>query len=153
MTRHALRRMQAPRGFGSVAILVVLVVLATLAAAIVKLSASAQAGSALGDLSSRADQAARSGVEWGLYQAFKGSWTACAGSSQTLDLRTDLGMSVTVSCTVNSYNEGELVPGTPKVLRVYTIDALACNSSTCPDNARAAQPGYVERRRQVQAAF
>jgi MSHA biogenesis protein MshP len=141
------------RGFGSIAILVVLVMLAALAAAIVRLSAGAQSSSALDTLGTRADQAARAGVEWGLYQAFKGSWTACAGASQTLDLRADMGMVVTVTCTSATYNEGETSPGVPKVLRVYTIDAIGCNSSACPDNSRPAQGNYVERRRQVQGAF
>jgi MSHA biogenesis protein MshP len=140
------------RGFGSIAILVVLVMLAALAAAIVRLSATAQSSSALDTLGTRADQAARAGVEWGLYQAFKGSWTTCAGASQALDLRSDMGMMVTVTCTSSTYNEGETAPGVPKVLRVYTIDAVACNSSTCPDNTRPAQGSYVERRRQVQSA-
>lgn len=146
-------RSTSRRGFGSVAILVVLVMLAALAAAIVRLSATAQSSSALDTLSTRADQAARAGTEWGLYQAFKGSWTSCAGASQTLDLRTDMGMMVTVSCSSSTYNEGESSPGVAKVLRVYTIDATACNSNSCPDNARATQKGYVERRRQVQAAY
>jgi MSHA biogenesis protein MshP len=141
------------RGFGSIAILVVLVMLAALAAAVVRLSATAQSSSALDTLSARADQAARAGTEWGLYQAFKGSWTSCSGASQTLDLRTDMGMVVTVTCTSNTYNEGESSPNVAKVLRVYTIDATACNSTSCPDNVRATQKGYVERRRQVQAAY
>jgi len=140
-------------GFGSIAILVVLVMLAALAAAIVRLSATAQSSSALDTLGTRADQAARAGVEWGLYQAFKGSWTACAGASQALDLRTDLGMMVTVTCSSATYNEGESSPGVARVLRVYTIDAIACNSLSCPDNARPAQGNYVERRRQVQSAY
>ena len=145
------RRRARPRGFGSIAILVVLVMLAALAAAIVRLSSSAQTSSALDTLGTRADQAARAGVEWGLYQALKGSWTTCSATSQTLDLRADLGMMATVTCTSSTYNEGETSPGVPKVLRVYTIDAIGCNSSACPDNARAVQSGYVERRRQVQA--
>ena len=28
----------------------------------------------------------RAGTEWGLYQAFKGGWSACSSASQTLDL-------------------------------------------------------------------
>jgi len=146
-------RASSNRGFGSVAILVVLVLLAAMAAAIVRLSATAQSSSALDTLSARADQAARAGVEWGLYQAFKGSWTTCSGASQTLDLRADMGMMVTVSCSSSTYNEGESSPNVAKVLRVYTIDATACNSTSCPDNARAIQKGYVERWRQVQAAY
>lgn len=141
-------------GLGAVAILMVLVVLAALAAAIVRLgSASAQA-SGLDITAARALQAAQAGTQWGLFQALKGTWTTCAGTSQTLDLTADMGMKVTVSCNSTLYSEGEdpTNPGTPRSVRIYTIDAVACNSSACPDNTRAATPGYVERRKQVQAS-
>jgi MSHA biogenesis protein MshP len=140
-----------PRGLGVVAVLVVLVLLATLAAAIVRLGVGMQSGSALDVLSARAVQAARAGAQWGLYQALKGPWTACSSASQTLDLSADFGMQVTVSCNSQAFNEGESAPGTPQVLRLITIDAVACNSSACPDNAAALRTGYVERRLQVQA--
>jgi MSHA biogenesis protein MshP len=140
------------RGFGAIAAIVVLVILSALAAAMVRFGAVAQSTAAQAVLAARASQAARAGTEWGLYQAFKGSWTACSSASQTLDLATDLGFRVTVSCDSRSWNEGESAPGTPRTVRVYTIDAVACNSTTsCPDNTRATSPGYVERRRQVQA--
>jgi MSHA biogenesis protein MshP len=144
-------RVQRQRGLGVIAAIVVLVILASLAAAIVRFGAVAQSTSAQAVLAARASQAARAGTEWGLYQAFKGSWTTCSGASQTLDLGTDLGFRVTVSCDSRSYNEGETAPGTARTVRLYTIDAVACNSTTCPDNTRATTPGYVERRRQVQA--
>jgi MSHA biogenesis protein MshP len=118
----------------------------------VRFGAVAQATSAQAVLAARASQAARAGTEWGLYQAFKGSWTTCSGASQTLDLSVDLGFRVTVGCDSRSFNEGEMAPGTPRTVRIYTIDAVACNAATaCPDNTRATTPGYVERRRQVQA--
>ncbi len=139
------------RGLGAIAAIVVLVLLAALAAAIVRLGASQQSALAQDVQAERAAQAARAGIEWGLYQAFKGSWTTCAGSSQTLDLTADTGMRVTVSCSATAYNEGEQDVGTARTVRVYTIDAVACPASTCPDAAMAAQPGYVERRRQVHA--
>ncbi|MEY4910207.1 MAG: hypothetical protein RL260_3925 [Pseudomonadota bacterium] len=141
------------RGFGAIAAIFVLVVLASLAAAIVRLGQSTQTGSAQDILGARAWAAARAGTEWGLYQALKGSWSTCgSGTSQTLDLTADTGVRVTVRCTSSVYNEGETATGAVQTLRLYTIDAIACNStSACPDNARAVQPGYIERRRQVQA--
>ena len=139
------------RGFGVIAAIIVLVVLAALAAAIVRLGNGAQAGIAQNLLSTRALQAASAGTEWGLYQALKGSWTTCTGASQTLDLTASTGFHVTVSCDSRSFNEGESAPGVPRVVRIYTVDAVACNSTTCPDNNAATGPGYVERRRQVQA--
>jgi MSHA biogenesis protein MshP len=139
-------------GFGAIAAIFVLVVLASLAAAIVRLGQSTQTGSAQDILGARAWAAARAGTEWGLYQALKGSWTTCSGTSQTLDLTADTGMRVTVRCTSTVYNEGETTTGAVQTLRLYTVDAAACNStSACPDNTRAVQPGYIERRRQVQA--
>ena len=139
------------RGFGVIASIVVLVILSALAAAIVRFGSVAQSTNAQAVLASRALQAARAGTEWGLYQAFKGSWTSCSSASQTLDLSTDLGFRVTVSCDSRSYNEGQQSSGATRAVRVYTVDAVACNSATCPDNVRATSPGYVERRRQVQA--
>jgi len=143
-------RRPAP-GLGAVAIIVVLVALSALAAAIVRMGQAERATATRDLLSQRAMQAARAGMEWGLYQAFKGSWTACSSASQTLDLGTDLGFHVTVSCDSRSYNEGLQSSGATRAVRVYTVDAVACNSATCPDNVRATSPGYVERRRQVQA--
>ena len=143
---------RASGGFGAIAAIFVLVVLASLAAAIVRIGQSTQTGSAQDILGARAWATARAGTDWGLYQALKGSWSTCSGASQTLDLTADTGFKVTVRCTSNVYNEGEDATGAVQTLRFYTIDAVACNSaSACPDNTRAVQPGYIERRRQVQA--
>jgi MSHA biogenesis protein MshP len=147
MTRAA-----GQRGLGAVAAIAVLVVLAALAAAVVRLGSAAQTGAAQDVLGARAWQAARAGTDWGLYQAFKGAWSACSNATQTLDLVTETGFRVTVRCDSRSFNEGESAPGTPQTVRVYAIDAVACNgAATCPDDGRAARPGYVERRLQVQA--
>lgn len=139
-------------GLGAIAAILVLVSLAALAAAVIRLSTAQQIGSVQELGAARATQAARAGIQWGLYQAFKGSWTTCSGASQTLDLTADYGMRVTVSCSSSLYNEGESVPGTPQTVRVFTIEAVACNSTgSCPDNTRATGPAYVERRMQVHA--
>lgn len=141
------------RGLGAVAIIVVLVGLSALAAAIVRLSVAASATVAQDVLATRATAAARAGLQWGLYQAFKGGWTACAAATQTLDLVADTGMRVTVSCDSRSWNEGESAPGVPRTLRTYTLEAVACNgASSCPDAGRAVQPGYVERKMLVHAS-
>ncbi|MDM4767792.1 MSHA biogenesis protein MshP [Pelomonas sp. SE-A7] len=146
------KKSQAQNGLGAVAVLILLVVLAGLAAALVRLGSSSAASSALDITAARALQAANAGTQWGLFQALRGSWTTCAGTSQTLDLSNQLGMRVTVSCSSSLYNEGEVSEGTARTVRIYTIDAVACNSNACPDNSRAASPGYVERRKQVQAS-
>ena len=139
-------------GFGAIAAIFVLVVLAALAAAIVRLGSVAQSTIAQSLLSARALQTANTGAEWGLYQALKGTWTTCSGTSQTLDLSATTGFHVTVSCDSNSFNEGEADPSVPRVVRIYTINAVACNSTSCPDNSAATGPTYVELHRQVQAS-
>lgn len=142
-----------PHGFGAIAAIVVLVVLASIAAAIVRLGGAEQSLSAQDVQAARAYQAAGAGLEWGLYQALKGSWTTCSGASHTIDLGADLGMRVTVSCSSTAYNEGVDSSGNPQSGRLYTIDATACNAPTsCPDASRAVSATYVERHRQVQAS-
>ncbi len=155
MTRLLHSRKPA-RGLGAITVIVVLVGLAMMAAAIVRLGQQAQTSSAQELMGARASAAARSAVEWGLYQAFKGPWTSCSGTSQTLDMAVDTGgLRVTVSCDSRLFNEGETSPGVPRTVRVFTIDAVACSSASaataCPDASRATSGGYVERRRQVQA--
>ena len=150
------RKPRPARGLGAITVIVVLVGLAAMAAAIVRLGQQAQTSSAQALMATRASAAARSGTEWGLYQAFKGPWTACSGASQTLDMAADTaGLRVTVSCDSRLFNEGETSPGVPRTVRVFTIDAVACSSASaataCPDASRATSAGYVERRRQVQA--
>jgi MSHA biogenesis protein MshP len=135
------------RGFGAIVALVILVIMAVLAAGLVRLGTTQQATSTQDILSARAWQVARAGNEWGLYQALQSG--SCSGASGTLDLRAATGFSVTVSCTSKNFNEGETSPGTPQVITTYSIDAVACNSAACPDAALAATPGYIERKRLV----
>lgn len=144
--------MNRTRGFGAIAAIVVLVFLAALGAAIVSISTSQQFTSAQDILSARAWQAARGGNEWGLYQALKGTWTNCTGTSQEIDLTADTGFHVTVTCDSWAYNEGESVPGTAQPVRIYRIKAVACPAASCPaSNSSVAGVGYVERTRVVLA--
>jgi len=135
------------RGFGAIVALVILVIMAVLAAGLVRLGTTQQATSTQDILSARALQVARAGNEWGLYQALHSG--SCSGASGTLDLRAATGFSVTVTCISKNFNEGETSPGTPHVITTYSIDAIACNSAACPDAALAATPGYIERKRLV----
>lgn len=147
MTRPRIDLAHRQRGFGAVAAIVVLVVLAVIAAAVVKLGNSQQTGIAQELQAARAAQAAQAGLEWGLYRALRSS--SCG--TNTLDLSADLGMRVTVSCSSASYGEGLKDDGTARTLNVYTISAIACNSTSCPDASKAVTPHYVERRRVVNA--
>lgn len=141
--------MRKQSGFGLVAAIFILVILASLGAAMVNFGAVQQTTSAQDLMSARAWQAARAGNEWGLFQALRGTWTTCANTTQTLDLTADTGFRVTVNCTSREFNEGETSAGTRKV-RVFRIVSTACNSSgSCPDDTRVSSPGYVERVREV----
>ena len=133
--------------------IVVLVILAALAAAMLRFGTVQQLTSAQDLLSARAWAVAGTGTEWGLHRAMKGAWCDGAAVNQTLDLTATTGFRVRVACSSRQYNEGESAPGVAATVRVYTIDAVACNSPTaCPDDAMATSPGYVERRRQVVAS-
>lgn len=152
--RRPMQRRQ--RGMGAVAVVLVLVVLAAIAAAVVRMGNQSQNQISQALQGARASAAARTGIEWGLYKAFRGSWTTCSNASQTLDLSADGGdMRVTVRCDSQRYNEGESAPGTAATLRVYTIDAVACSSrsmtTACPDAGAVTTQGYAERRRVIQA--
>lgn len=145
------------RGFGAIAAIVVLVILAVLSGAIISISTTQQMSAAQDVQSARAWQAARAGNEWGLFQALQplqgGLWNgaACdAALPTTLDLTAETGFSVTVSCRSWAYNEGEDAPGTAKIVRVYRITAVACPAAACPvTDATVAGAGYIERTRVV----
>lgn len=154
-------RVRDQSGLGAVAALFVLVVLSVIGASIARLGWTQQISSVQDMDGARAQRAANSGAEWGLFQALQGTWQTCNGVTQTLTgMRADLGMNVTVTCNSTLYVEGQTGSGatpvfTDQPIRVYRIDAVACNASndtmTCPDAARVGSVGYIERRRQVQA--
>jgi MSHA biogenesis protein MshP len=147
------------RGFAIVSAIFILVVLAALGAFIVNISTSQQIGSALDVQGVRAYQAARAGIEWGLYQVqasvgYNFGYTStnpndrtCPASPVSFSLAgsTFSGFMVTVVCTPTSDPGGFGGP------TVYSITATACNQpdgGACPNTA---SPGslYIERRLDV----
>lgn len=146
-------RARKQQGFGAIMAIVVLVILAVLAAAMLRFGTVQQLTSAQDVLAARAWAAAKAGTEWGLHRALQGGWCDAAPVNQTLDLTAATGFRVRVDCSSLLYNEGESAPGVAATVRVYTIDAVACNSpAACPDDGMATSPGYVERQRQVIAS-
>jgi MSHA biogenesis protein MshP len=139
---------QSQRGFGAIAAIMVLVILAGLSAAIVSFSTGQQLASAQDVLAARAWQVASAGTEGGLFRALQNA--TC--DTQTWTSADDAQFKVTVVCTSsapNDYKDGETAPGTFRLLRVFRVVATACNTSAaaCPDDAASAGPGYVERQR------
>ncbi len=99
--------MNKQKGFSIVMAIFILIVLALLGSYMVKLT-GVQHSTSLSVLQGvRAYQAAKAGIEWGVYQVVNGSCTA----SSTVTLPSGMnGFSVNVTCSNQgvAYNEGDL---------------------------------------------
>jgi MSHA biogenesis protein MshP len=137
--RAAARRRSA--GVGLVTAIFLLVVLAGLGVAMVTIFTSQQQSSTLDVQGARAYQAARAGIEWGLFQRTRNN-NCFASSTFALPSTSALsGFSVTVTCKP---------VGSGAVAR-WIINSKACNqlgaSGACePNNS----PDYVQRQLEVE---
>lgn len=133
--RQVQPKLASARGFSIVSAIFLLVVLATLGTLMLTFSTSQHAGSAQDIQGSRAYQAAKAGIEWGLYELLRAS--QCAGSSTLSPAGTLSGFTVTVTCTrsTRSLTEGSTTHYN------YTIQSTAKLSS----NPDVRSPDYVER--------
>jgi MSHA biogenesis protein MshP len=142
-----LRIRRAGRGFLIIAAVFLLVVLAGLVAYLTTVSTTSQAASAADFNSARAYQAARAGVEWGVFRILQGSGgagtfeTECAAGAATprnLTFGSTLaGFTATVTCTSVGLSEG----GSP--VTAYRVVSTGCNEPACPSATTSAT--YVER--------
>jgi MSHA biogenesis protein MshP len=157
MTRagsHVVAAVRRSAGAGLVTAIFLIVVLAGLAVAMVSIFSTQQASSSLDLQGARAYQAARAGIEWGLFQQLRNQRCAAADGSAgvtsfALPATSSLsGFVVTVRC--------ELIHG-PAPDDEHTLDrrlltATACNlrpaGGACP--AASTDPDYVQRRLEVQ---
>jgi MSHA biogenesis protein MshP len=142
----------AQRGFSIVTAIFLIVVLAGLGSCIVQVVTQQQASSVLDVSGSRAYQAARAGIEWGAHQVLDPNntlnpgtcsplnWPAtCAATTDLAGLAGSLApFTVTVLCAETPATEGN------RDIRIYQLQATACNQPPCPNPAPAT--GYVERR-------
>lgn len=139
--------MKNRRGFAMLSAIFILVVLAALGAFIVNISTTQQVGSALDLQGVRTYQAARAGIEWGLYRQLRdGSCAVATSFPFTAD--TLAGLTVTVVCTATPDPGGFGGP------TVYSITSTACTQPNavepmCPNTTAPGSPGYVERRLSV----
>ncbi|WP_019141386.1 hypothetical protein [Noviherbaspirillum massiliense] len=136
------------RGFSLVSAMFLLVVLSTLGAAILNISTAQHMSSALDVQGARAYQAARAGIEWGMYKQLQENKCNNTTSFQ-LPAGSTLGaFTVTVEC---SSKDGP-VSGAGTNLKRWLITSTACNQPTatgiCPNPGQ--NGAYVERRLQVQ---
>ncbi len=129
------------RGASLIAAIFLLVVIGALIAYLVTLSGLQQTSSALDVQGARAYQAARAGIEWGVYRALRDSACNSASFTPAADLAE---FTVTVQCTATAYTE---VDATPKT--IYSITSTACNrpaAGVCPGTVGT---NYVERQLQA----
>jgi len=143
---------RAQRGFSIVTAIFLIVVLAALGVFIVTVTGVQQSSQALDVQGVRAYQAARAGIEWGAHQVLDPNnslnagtcsplnWpVTCAASTNIATLAGSLApFTVTVTCAEASATEGN------RDIRMYQLQATACNQPPCPNPAPAT--GYVERR-------
>lgn len=152
--RFLQRSRYAQRGFSIVAAIFILVVLAGLGGFLVSTSSTQHMTQALDAMNARAHQAARTGIEWGVYQVVKvahaggnypelcdgGPGFAGAATTQTLAGVAGIAeFKITVECRSQAYDEAGVI------YRVYQLVATACNGddATCPDTTPP-PVGYVE---------
>lgn len=137
------------QGVGLVTAIFLLVILSGLAVALLSISTASQSAAALDVQGARAYQAARAGIEWGLYQNLRTANRRCDASySFALPAASSLsGFIVTVTCA----RQRDLAPSDPAALDRWLISATACNlqpaGGSCPNPSNS--PDYVQRRIEV----
>jgi MSHA biogenesis protein MshP len=150
------RARSGARGVSLITAVFLVVVLAGLTAAILRITVVQQSSAAMDMLGVQAYQAARSGLEWGIYQQLRvqptvvlpASPVACFASPQTFAMPSSgtlRNFSVTVTCTAKT---GNAVGDTTNR---WTIAAVACNqpgAAGCPNATTNVE--YVQRRVQAE---
>jgi MSHA biogenesis protein MshP len=123
-------------GFALVSAIFLLVVILALGVFAVTISSIQQQNSAMDVLGSRAYQAAKTGIEWGVYQITNGA--TCPLPTPTMPAGTQLSaFTVLVTCTSSTHTEGTAT------FSVYQLDSVAHTGSA------VGTPGYVEREIQI----
>lgn len=116
----------------------IVVVLTALGAFIMSVSTNQQIGSAMDVQGVRVYQAARSGIDWGLFQQLQAA-SCVATSSFVPPAPTLSGFTVTVTCTATvDANNGPTM---------YLVRSVACNQPSAGACPNTADPGanYLER--------
>lgn len=145
------RRRFSPRGFVLPSAIFLLVILASLAAFLVNLSMTQSRTSAQDVQGARAYQAARAGIEWGLYRVLDPTnatvvapaapaWPNMPACANAAGLAIE-GFTVAVGCTAYDYSEA----GTNRRIRVYRLVATASSGV-------AGTASYIEREVAVTAS-
>ena len=137
---------RATRGFTMVSVIFILVVLASLGAALASIGTRQQLGAAAELDASRAYQSARAGLEWSAFQVLRNpappaAAPGCFATTSFSPGGSLSGFTVTVSCTRTTGTDGAAS------LAFYQLVANACNApagGACP-NGGTPRATYVER--------
>jgi hypothetical protein len=123
---RAMPRMASQRGFSLFSAIFLLVMLSALGAAMVKVSTGSQIAAALDIQGERAYQAARAGIQWGLYRQLKND-SCVAKTSFALPAGNTLSsFTVTVNCQITRRQfSGALTNGGAGVSNVADTGMLA----------------------------
>lgn len=126
-------------------VVALLAILAVFGTALVILSTTQQAGSALDMQGVRAYYAARGGLEWGMYHVLRSGFGGCGGvDGKSVAYGGNLAdFRVTLACTASTHEEA----GTN--MTMFSIVATACNDAVCPTAAAPPPVFYVERQLRV----
>lgn len=137
-----MRPRRSQRGLSALLVIAVLVLLGGLTTYSVGLVTSAQGGYGRELSFSRADSAARAGLDWGQYRVNALPVPACTAAQSINTLPGQLRpFTVTVRCVANGPYTETALP-----VRTYQISATACSqpaAGACPNPAPGAD--YVER--------
>ena len=150
---HIVRRRRHSAGVGIVTAIFLLVVLAGLGVALVSIFTSQQQGIALDEQGIRAHQAARAGLEWGLFHRLRDK-TCADGQTYPVVLAGDVlsQFTVRVSCAEAGKPEDRPTSSDADIdLKRWVIRSVACApavAGACPPNSN--NPDYVRRVVEVQ---
>jgi MSHA biogenesis protein MshP len=120
------------RGFALVPALFLIVVLAALGAAAIRIGSGQQQTVTMALQQVRALSAARAGIEWGAYQALKPTSSCVASTTLNLTEAALAGFTVVVTCSATGFPSG----ATTKY--AYVLGSSATSGTY-------GQPGYVHR--------
>ena len=132
------------RGFSLVSAIFLLVVMTVLGAAMVNLSVTQHVSSGLDVQGARAYQAARAGIEWGLYRSLRQASCSAGPSSFSPAGAGISGFTVTVSCAATTFSNA-----TPPIT-IHQIRSIACNQPTGGHCAAGGGTNFVQRVMEVQ---
>ncbi|RJG25824.1 pilus assembly PilX family protein [Massilia cavernae] len=144
--------MRRSRGVGLVTAIFLLVVITALCVAMVTIYTSQQVSSTLDVQGARAYQAARAGIEWGLFKRLRQGAPCGNTTTFAMDAGSSLnGFTVTVTCT--EVGGPKNADGDETLLDRWLIRSVACNepvNGVCLDGEGVNTPAYVQRVLEVQ---